>query len=109
VRKCGGGDGAYLWVNGEQETALFGEFVDHVMVGLALFRSRYYAVFKTHSVDHSQYGPCTVHVRSMLMTASAVHDSQYGPCNQVTPPGVSATHKSSSGRTCNQSDTPREW
>ena len=31
VRKCGGGDGAYLWINGDQEAALFGEFVQHVM------------------------------------------------------------------------------
>ena len=31
VRKCGGGDGAYLWINGDQEAALFGEFVDRVM------------------------------------------------------------------------------
>jgi|AntAceMinimDraft_1070359.scaffolds.fasta_scaffold18351_2 hypothetical protein len=31
VRKCGGGEGAYLWINGEQEEGLFAEFVDHVM------------------------------------------------------------------------------
>lgn len=31
VCKCGGGEGAYLWVNGDQEAALFREFVERVV------------------------------------------------------------------------------
>jgi hypothetical protein len=52
----------------------------------------------------------TLFTTLLLCIKTPIYDIQCGPWNtNLTPPGSeSATHKSSSGRTCNPSDTPRE-